>query len=80
MPFWPTQRSAPPKCETCAGTGRMTRSRRDDKEHVLVEKGLSAFGEGPRGDLYLRIGVQVPERLTRQERELYEKLRDLKPK
>lgn len=43
----------------------------------LKEKGLPAFGEGPRGDLYLRIGVRVPEHLTHQERELYEKLRDL---
>jgi molecular chaperone DnaJ len=43
----------------------------------LKEKGLPAFGEGPRGDLYLRIGVRVPEHLTRQEREHYEKLRDL---
>lgn len=43
----------------------------------LKEKGLPAFGEGPRGDLYLRIGVRVPEHLTRQERELYEKLRAL---
>lgn len=43
----------------------------------LKEKGLPAFGQGPRGDLYLRIGVRVPEHLTRQERELYEKLRAL---
>ena len=43
----------------------------------LKEKGLPAFGEGPRGDLYLRIGVRVPEHLTRQEHELYEKLRAL---
>ncbi|MBK5206353.1 MAG: DnaJ domain-containing protein [Polaromonas sp.] len=43
----------------------------------LKEKGLPAFGEGPRGDLYLRIGVRVPEQLTQQERELYEKLRAL---
>ena len=43
----------------------------------LKEKGLPVFGEGPRGDLYLRIGVRLPEHLTRKERELYEKLREL---
>jgi molecular chaperone DnaJ len=43
----------------------------------LKKKGLPAFGGGPRGDLYLRIGVQVPERLTPPERALYEQLRAL---
>ena len=43
----------------------------------LKEKGLPAFGAGPRGDLYLRVGVRIPEHLTRQERELYAKLRAL---
>ena len=43
----------------------------------LKEKGLPVFGAGPRGDLYLRIGVRLPEHLTRKERELYEKLREL---
>lgn len=40
-------------------------------------KGLPAFGGAHHGDLYLRIGVRVPERLSRQERELYEQLRAL---
>lgn len=43
----------------------------------LKGKGLPVFGGGHRGDLYLRIGVRVPERLTREERELYERLRAL---
>lgn len=43
----------------------------------LKEKGLPAFGAGRRGDLYLRIGVRIPEQLTRRQRELYETLRDL---
>lgn len=43
----------------------------------LNKKGLPAFGRGPRGDLYLRIGVRIPERLSPQQRELYEKLRAL---
>lgn len=41
----------------------------------LKGKGLPVFGGGHHGDLYLRIGVRVPERLTREERELYERLR-----
>lgn len=43
----------------------------------LKKKGLPAFGEKTRGDLYLRIRVRIPRHLTRQERELYEKLRVL---
>jgi len=41
----------------------------------LRRKGLPEFGGGGRGDLYLRIQVQVPERLTAEERKLYEQLR-----
>ena len=44
----------------------------------LRKKGLPAYGGGPRGDLYLYIVVLIPERLTRQERELYGKLRALR--
>jgi molecular chaperone DnaJ len=43
----------------------------------LKSQGLPAFEEKGRGDMFLRIGVQVPEKLTRAERELYEKLRAL---
>jgi molecular chaperone DnaJ len=41
----------------------------------LKGKGLPLFGGGSQGDLYLRIGVHVPERLSRTEHELYEQLR-----
>jgi len=41
----------------------------------LKGKGLPTFGGGHRGDLYLRIAVRIPEHLTREERELYERLR-----
>jgi len=41
----------------------------------LKGKGLPAFGGGHRGDLYLRIGIRIPEHLTREERDLYERLR-----
>jgi molecular chaperone DnaJ len=43
----------------------------------LKGKGLPEFGSGRRGEMYLRIEVQVPERLSREERELYERLREL---
>lgn len=43
----------------------------------LKNKGLPAFGEGPQGDFYLRMEVQVPEHLKREELALYEQLRAL---
>jgi molecular chaperone DnaJ len=41
----------------------------------LRGKGLPVFGARGRGDLNLRIEVKIPERLTAEERALYEKLR-----
>lgn len=41
----------------------------------LKGKGLPEFGNGHHGELYLRIEVHVPELLSREERELYERLR-----
>lgn len=43
----------------------------------LAGKGLPAFGGGRRGDLYLRLTVRVPEKLSAKERRLYEELRAL---
>src|SRR5450830_238223 len=43
----------------------------------LKQQDLPAFGEGPWGDMVLRIKMQVPERLSGPERDLYEKLRAL---
>jgi molecular chaperone DnaJ len=43
----------------------------------LKGKGLPVFGGRRRGDLYLRIGVRVPESLSSEERQLYERLRVL---
>ncbi len=40
-------------------------------------KGLPEFGTGRHGELYLRIEVQIPEKLSGEERELYERLRAL---
>lgn len=48
----------------------------------LRNKGLPRFGGKGRGDMYLQVRIQIPEKLSREERELYERLRALpgKPK
>lgn len=43
----------------------------------LKGKGLPEFGGAHRGDLYLRIAVRVPEKLSAEEEALYRHLRDL---
>lgn len=43
----------------------------------LRGKGLPHFGRRERGDLHLRIEIKIPERLSSEERELYERLRAL---
>lgn len=43
-------------------------------------KGLPHFGETKRGDIYLRINVQVPESISEEERDLYSRLRNLRIK
>jgi molecular chaperone DnaJ len=46
----------------------------------LKGKGLPRFGSSGRGDLFLRIQVHVPERLSLEERKLYERLQSLSRK
>jgi molecular chaperone DnaJ len=41
----------------------------------LRGKGLPPFGGGPRGDLYVRLQLHVPERLTDRQKQLFEQLR-----
>jgi molecular chaperone DnaJ len=43
----------------------------------LKGKGLPEFGSDRKGEMYLQIKVQVPEKLSREERKLYEQLRDI---
>jgi molecular chaperone DnaJ len=43
----------------------------------LRGKGLPRFGGGPRGDLFVRVRVEIPEKLTSKQRALYKELRDL---
>jgi molecular chaperone DnaJ len=42
-------------------------------------RGVPSLNGGGRGDLYVRIQVQVPARLTREQRKLFEQLRDSLP-
>ena len=46
----------------------------------LRGKGLPRFRGQGRGDLFIRLRVQVPEKLSREEKELYERLRSLATK
>lgn len=43
----------------------------------LAGKGLPEFGSSRHGDLYLRLRLHVPERLSAQQRELYQRLQAL---
>ena len=43
----------------------------------LRGKGLPEFGDHRRGDLYLTLRVHLPERLSREERDLFERLKAL---
>jgi molecular chaperone DnaJ len=53
---------------------------RPDTVLRLKEKGLPDFGSNQIGDLYLRIGLQVPQHLSSEERVLYERLRAINNK
>lgn len=48
-----------------------------DEIFRLRGKGLPRFGEKGTGDLKLRVSIQVPENLSDDERELYERLRNM---
>lgn len=44
----------------------------------LREKGVAEFVSARRGDRYMRMRVRVQEQLSREERDLYERLRALR--
>ena len=46
----------------------------------LRGKGLPRFHDKAMGDMFIELSVVVPKRLSPQERELFERLRDLTPK
>ena len=45
----------------------------------LRGKGLPRFGARGRGDLYVRILVRIPDKLSKSERDLWERIRRLRP-
>lgn len=49
-----------------------------DAQLRLRGKGLPHFGGRGRGDLYVRLHLRVPERVSSEERKLYERLRSLR--
>jgi molecular chaperone DnaJ len=46
----------------------------------LRGKGLPRFGSGARGDLYVRVQIHIPERLSERQRHLFEELRASAPR
>jgi molecular chaperone DnaJ len=66
----PTLEGGQAKVDVPAGT-------QPDTVLRLRSKGLPHFGGKGKGDLYLQVKLQVPEKLSRDERELYERLREL---
>jgi molecular chaperone DnaJ len=64
---------------TLDGTAEVTVPPGTQPEAVLRlrGKGLPELGGGPRGDLHVAIRVHVPESLSTEEREIYQRLRDL---
>jgi molecular chaperone DnaJ len=43
----------------------------------IPNEGLPSFRSGRRGDIYIRIQVEIPKRLSSEEKEFYEKLKEL---
>lgn len=50
-----------------------------ESEKVLRLKGLGQIENGVRGDLFIKIHVTVPKNLNREEKELFNKLKSLRP-
>lgn len=50
-----------------------------ESEKVLRLKGLGLIENGLRGDLFINIHVTVPKNLSREEKELFNKLKSLRP-
>jgi len=63
---------------TLEGTARVTvpSGTQGGTTFALKGKGLPALDGSPRGDLYVTVAVRIPARLSRAQRELFEKLRE----
>lgn len=55
--------------------GRVPAATQADSMLRLRGKGLPRFGGGARDDLFVRLQIRVPERLTDRQRHLFEQLR-----
>lgn len=43
----------------------------------IPNEGLPGFRSGRRGDIYVRVQIEIPKKVSREEKELYNKLKDL---
>jgi molecular chaperone DnaJ len=43
----------------------------------IPNEGLPGFRSGRRGDIYVRIQVEIPKKISHEEKELYKKLKEL---
>jgi DnaJ-class molecular chaperone len=43
----------------------------------IPNEGLPGFRSGRRGDIYVRIQVEIPKKVSQEEKELYNKLKTL---
>jgi molecular chaperone DnaJ len=50
------------------------------KSFRLAKQGMPHLGKSARGDLFARVSIKLPANLNDEERELFEKLRQLRPK
>jgi molecular chaperone DnaJ len=63
-----------------SATARVPAGRQPDTVLRLRGKGLPEFGGKAQRDLYIRLPINIAERLTPAERDLYERLKALEPK
>ena len=43
----------------------------------IPNEGLPGFRSGRRGDIYVRVQIEIPKKVSREEKELYNKLKEL---
>ena len=68
--------------ETCDGaqTGRLPEGTQTGANFKMRGLGVPHLNSRARGDLYVHLDVQIPKKLTRDQRRLFEELKELLPK